>query len=158
MPTMDQAAHKPRPTSLSPPPPRQPYRRSRIIWTALLLFSIIFYFGAPWEFPAEGLSSISRASIAHLVKPGWVPDEIYGLLYFVTRADGRVLSHDPAIDPGKPMKLRVYEKANGNWTQRVQTLDEAYPVIVFSKVSLCNSSEKQQLTKFLPDILPVSDR
>ena len=136
MPTMDQAAHKPRLTS-SPPPPRQPYRRRRIIWTALILFSIVFFFGAPWEFPGKGFSSISRASIVHLVKPsGWVPDEIYGLLYFVTRDDGRVLSHDTALDPKKPMKLSVYEKGNGNWTHYVQTLEEKYPVIVFSKVSL----------------------
>ena len=136
MPTMDKIAHKSSPTS-SPSPPRQHYRRRRIIWTVLILFSIVFFFGAPWEFPAQGFSSISRASIVHLVKPpGWVPDEIYGLLYFVTREDGRVLSHDAAVDPNKPMKLSVYEKRNGNWTQHVQMLEEKHPVIVFSKASL----------------------
>src|ERR1700733_5076681 len=64
MPTMDQIPHKPSLTR-SPLPPRQPYRRRRIIWTVLILFSIVFFFGAPWEFPAQGFSSISRASIVH---------------------------------------------------------------------------------------------
>lgn len=135
MPTMDHASsNKP---SLSPPPARHPYRKRRVIWGMLILFAIVFFFGAPWELPAKGLPSISRANIVQLVKPsGWVPDEIFGLLHFVTRDDGRVLSHDTGIDPKKPMKMRVYEKADGNWTHHVQTLEEAYPVVVFSKASL----------------------
>lgn len=104
---------------------------------------LFFFFGAPWEFPAEGFPSISRASIVHLVKPsGWVPDEIYGLLHFVTRDDGRVLSHDTAVDPKKPIMLSVYEKRKGNWTQYVQKLEESYPVVVFSKASLHNSAKE----------------
>jgi hypothetical protein len=103
----------------------------------LILFAVIFFFGAPWEFPGKGFSSVSRASIVHLIKPsGWVPDEIFGLLHFVTRDDGRVLSHDAGLDPRKPVRLIVYEKTYGNWTQHVQTLEEAYPVVVFSKASL----------------------
>lgn len=135
---MDNTGYKPNLNTFSPQPARQPYRRRRIIWGLIFLFGIVFYFGAPWEYPASGLnslSSISRANIAQLSKPSeWMPDEIQGLLHFVTRDDGRVLSHDPAIDPRKPMRLSVYEK-EGNWTQYVQDLEEKYPVIVFSKVS-----------------------
>lgn len=133
-PMMDHSTRKPSLSNLSPPPPRQPYRRRRIIWAIVCLLCLVFFFGAPWEFPAEGFGSISRANIAHLVKPGWVPDEIFGLLHFVTRDDGRVLAHDTAVDPKKPIKFSVFEK-KGNWTQLVQALEEKYPVIVFSKVS-----------------------
>lgn len=131
---MDHSARGPSLTNFSSPP-RHPYRRRRIIWVIVCLLCLVFFFGAPWEFPGEGLSTLSRASIAHLVKPGRAPDEIFGLLHFVTRDDGRVLAHETALDPKKPIKLSVYEK-KGNWTQFVQTLEDKYPVIVFSKVSL----------------------
>jgi hypothetical protein len=42
------------------------------------------------------------------------------------------------MDPKKPVKLSVYEKGGGNWTQYVQTLEETYPVVVFSKANLAS--------------------
>lgn len=132
---MDHPDPKPGQTTFTPAPPRQPYRRRRIIWVVVSLFALVFFFGAPWEFPAEGFSSISRANIVQLTKQQlWYPDEIFGLLHFVTRDDGRVLSHDSDLDPRKPIRFDVYEKANGNWTQFVQSLEAEYPVVVFSKV------------------------
>jgi len=152
---MDQVTRKQSLTSFSPPPPHKSYRRRRIAWITIILFALFLFFGAPWEFPGEGFSSISRANIAHLVKPsGWVPDEIYGLLHFVTREDGRVLSHDTAFDPKKPMKLSVYEKGNANWTQYVQTLDESYPLVVFSK-TYCPYSRKAKELLATYDLLPA---
>jgi len=150
MATMDQA---------TPKSPRQPFRRRRIVWIAVILFALVFFFGAPWEFPGKGLSSISRASIVHLVKPsGRVPDEIYGLLHFVTRDDGRILNHEPALDPTKPMKLSVYEKSNGNWTQHVQTLEQSYPIVVFSKASPTSLWLRTKVNfELLSDILPVNN-
>jgi len=149
---MDHSTRNPSLSSFSPPPPRHPYRRRRIIWATACLFCLVFFFGAPWEFPAEGLTTISRASIAHLVKPGWVPDEIFGLLHFVTRDDGRVLAHETALDPKKPIKLSVYEK-KGNWTQFVETLEEKYPVIVFSK-TYCPYSKKAKTLLEIYDLVP----
>lgn len=136
MPTMDHSDHKPTHNGFSPQPARQPYRRRRIVWGLLALFALVFFFGAPWEFPAAGLSSTSRANIAHLTKPTVsVPDEIYGLLHLVTRDDGRLLRlHDPSTDPRKPMRLSMYEK-EGNWTRYHEELEEHYPVVVFSKAS-----------------------
>jgi glutaredoxin len=149
---MDHSTRKPSLSNLSPPPPRHPYRRRRIIWAIVCLLCLVFFFGAPWEFPAEGFGSISRANIAHLVKPGWVPDEIFGLLHFVTRDDGRVLAHDTAVDPKKPIKFSVFEK-KGNWTQLVQALEEKYPVIVFSK-TYCSYSKKAKALLETYDLIP----
>jgi hypothetical protein len=93
------------------------------------------------------------------VKPsGRVPDEIYGLLHFVTRDDGRILNHEPALDPTKPMKLSVYEKSNGNWTQHVQTLEKSYPIVVFSKASPASLLLRTKVNfELLSDILPVNN-
>jgi len=73
-------------------------------------------------------------------------------LHFVTREDGRVLAHETALDPKKPIKLSVYEK-KGNWTQFVQTLEEKYPVIVFSK-TYCPYSQKAKALLEIYDLVP----
>lgn len=140
-PIMDTSAPKHAHTSFSTPAPRSPFRRRRIIWALLTVFAVVFFFGAPWELPARGLgSSVSRANIAQLVKQKqWQPEEVYGLLHMVTNAEmeGQVLSHDSATDPRKPMELSVYNAGKeGNWKKYVAELEEKYPVVVFSKVSL----------------------
>ena len=132
--------YKPSMTSSKPPSPRQPYRRRRIIWTLIILFGLVFFFGAPWELPSSGFEGISRANIAQLTKErfkgsSWHPDEIFGLLHFVTRGDGRALNAALGLDPAKPLRWNVYERENGNWTKYVEELETDYPLVVFSKVN-----------------------
>lgn len=159
---MDIPAPKAGQNSFSAPLVRAPYRRRRIIWATLALFGLVFFFGAPWEFPARGLgSSISRANVAKLVKQqsSWVPEEIFGLLHLVTKEDGQVLSHDPEVDPRKPMELSVYNGGqSGNWKQYVKELEENYPLVVFSKViSSCDlTSCGSDFEHVSADVLPVS--
>jgi len=63
------------------------------------------------------------------------------------------LNHEPALDPTKPMKLSVYEKSNGNWTQHVQTLEQSYPIVVFSK-TYCPYSKKAKVLLATYNLVP----
>ena len=132
--------YKPTMIPSKPPLPRQPYRRRRIIWALLIFFGLVFFFGAPWELPSSGFESISRANIAQLTKEkfkgsSWHPDEIFGLLHFVTKGDGRALNAELGLDPAKPLRWSVYERKDGNWLKYVEELETDYPLVVFSKVS-----------------------
>jgi hypothetical protein len=128
-------------TTFSPPRQRerQRQRRRRLLialptFTLLLLFlfsSSHDLFGLP---PAlQGLRRVSPASIAALMRPR--VDEIHGLLYYAVQENEALA--DDAPDPTRPIALSVY--ADGDpapiWPARVKRLNEATPLIVFSKVS-----------------------
>lgn len=136
---------------MSPPPSaRPPMRRRRFIFFAILLFAALFVFGVPWELPPslkDGnlQSALSRANIAKLVqsKLGASSDakvnEIYGLLHLVTGgAENEHILSQADLDPTKPISLKVYAAGNTtvDWVREAETLNEEYPIVVFSKVCL----------------------
>jgi len=98
-----------------------------LLLSLTFIFSVIFYFGAPWELPAY-LKDIGSPTNYKLNVP-----EIYGLLHLVTREDGYQLGSD--IDPNEKLALDVYAKGEKkvDWVKEMERLDELYPVIVFSK-------------------------
>jgi hypothetical protein len=136
---------------ISPPPPTttlsplRPHglrrRRRAILFLTLsaLLFFFLFssshdLFGLP---PAlQGLRRVSPASIAALVRPRPGVNELHGLLYYVVQENEALA--DDAPDPTRPIDLSVYADGNPapDWLARVKLLDQATPLIVFSKVCL----------------------
>ena len=86
----------------------------------------------------------SRANIVKLARPPpsgsprkvGVVDEIYGLLHLVTRTDGRELEHDIGIVSNRAMDMGMYTEGEVNWDEEVRELDEKYPLVIFSKVSM----------------------
>jgi len=140
-------------------PTPSPFRlRRRLIFFSVLIITIIFFFGAPWELSSAleqaGVVStgLSRANIVSLVRPKKV-DEIYGLLHFVTRNDQILLSDPTELDPSKPIDLGVYGGEKEDWKKNMEALNEEFPVIVFSKTYCPYSrSAKELLTKY--DLLP----
>jgi len=109
-------------------------------------------------------SLTSRPSISDLfsttAQPPKLPDEIFGLLHFVTSPDeaGRMVSAvgDPTLGgagevaPDKPVAMAWYargsiaragelrgargESPSRGWESRLKVLREEYPLVVFSKV------------------------
>ncbi|KAH7927545.1 hypothetical protein BV22DRAFT_989096, partial [Leucogyrophana mollusca] len=92
----------------------------------------------PSALDISGLSStLSRASIVELVKSGGksAPEEIYGLLHFVTSSDDRMLSHSIELTPSDPIDMAVYLSGDSSdWKTHTRKLKEQYPLVVFSKV------------------------
>src|ERR1700722_7476656 len=128
-----------------------PYRRRRMIWCFILVFTTVFFFGAPWEMPGylkdlDHSLGFSRANIVKLVRPPppsgsprkvVVVDEIYGLLHLVTRTDGRELEHDTGVVSNRAMDMGMYDsEGEVNWDEEVKELNEKYPLVIFSKVSI----------------------
>lgn len=117
-------------------------RRRRLILFIILLVGILFFAFVPWELPSSlkglGLEGISRANVAQLIKSKKV-DEIYGLLHLVTgdHEQEHVLSNAVHLDPTLPIELSVYAAGDTalNWTTERDTINENYPIVVFSKVS-----------------------
>ncbi|KAA1475170.1 thioredoxin-like protein [Dentipellis sp. KUC8613] len=140
-------------------------RRRRLLWPllagcALLLF---LFFSSSHELLAlppalQGLHPLSRASIAHLVRPR--ADEISGLLYFVTRRPDAVLSLESAgagvgLDPAKAIDLKVYEGGDWvDWARAVKTMNAETPLVVFSKTYCPYSKRAKELLKNY-DLLPA---
>jgi hypothetical protein len=128
-----------------PSPPASLFRRRRrLACLVVFVITLLVIFGVPWELPSELQDSavvptgLSRANIVPLAKQpshqAGVVDEIYGLLHFVTRNDQFLLSTSEALDPGKPIDLKVYSNGKEDWSKNVKKLNEEYPIIVFSKV------------------------
>lgn len=143
--------------------------RPRRLFLAVLslpvLFLLLLYLGSP----------TSRRTLSDLFathgQPSKLPDEIFGLLHFVTSpdeadrllggADDRTHNDDDAIAhlggavaPDKPVAMAWYalgstakagldhlgtraaaRSARAAWDQRLKTLREEYPLVVFSKVT-----------------------
>jgi hypothetical protein len=121
-----------------------PIRRRRFIFVLLALVGFIYFFGSPFRLPTalKDASGISRANIAQLVKgkpktPVKV-DELFGLLHLVTgdSEHEHILAHMESFEPTKAVDMAVYAAGDEeiDWNERVQELNERYPLVVFSKV------------------------
>ncbi|KAF7376593.1 Thioredoxin-like protein [Mycena sanguinolenta] len=121
-----------------------PIRRRRFIIVVVALLCFIYFFGSPFRIPAalKDVSGLSRAKIVHLVKgskgqPSVKVDEIFGLLNLVTgdSEHEHILGHTEGFDPTKPIDMGLYAagKDDLDWNQRVNELNERYPLVVFSK-------------------------
>lgn len=137
------------PTTMSPLYPRDPkafavpFRRRRFTFFIILLVGILFFLFVPWELPSSfqdlDFSSISRAKVAQLMKSKKAPvEEIYGLLHLVTgdHEQEHVLSNAVHLDPTVPLDLSIYAAGDAtlNWHKERESLNEEYPIIIFSKV------------------------
>lgn len=114
-------------------------RRRRLILLFTLAIGVLLYLFAPW-----GIPSISRANMGQLMRTKNVAvDEIYGLLHVVTgdNEQEHVLSKAD-LDPTVPLALSVYAPENPslNWRKEKASIDEIYPVVVFSKVCVPTST------------------
>lgn len=121
-----------------------PFRRRRLglLFFIFLGFFVFFYF-VPWELPPSlntgGFSSFSRANVAQLLKSKKKVEvgEIYGLLHLVTgdNEQEHVLSN-VHLDPTVSVEMSVYAAGDTsiNWEKERDSIDEQYPIVVFSKV------------------------
>jgi len=117
--------------------------RRRLLLIPLLLLAL-FVYCVPWSLPdgldLGNLHSLSRANIAYLIPKSpfgsWSkdePDEIWGLLHFVTAGDNRMLSHSIGVHPDEPMPMSVYlSEKDGDW-ESIERRFEGMPLVVFSK-------------------------
>ena len=140
-------------------------RRRRCAITTFILVGFLFFYSIPWGVPSSlkdvGISGMSRASIAQLVKTKKPPmkfDEIYGLLHLVT-GDGErehVLSNAVHLDPTHPIDMSIYAagEIDLDWEKETKFLNEEYPIVVFSKVH--QAVHDLKFANSLPDVLPVS--
>jgi hypothetical protein len=137
---------------ISPPPPTTPSspprqhgllrrRRRALLLLALSALLFLFLFSSSHDLlglpPAlHGLRRVSPASIAALVRPRPGVNELHGLLYYAVQEDEALAVDAP--DPTRPIDLSVYADGDraSDWPARVKRLDQATPLIVFSKVCL----------------------
>jgi hypothetical protein len=121
----------------------QLFRRRRIIWFIIIVTTLLVVFRAPWELPPAlkdtGIipTGLSRANIVSFIKgAGLKPpvDEIYALLHFVTQNDEPLLTSPSLLDPNKPISLDTYASGKQDWEENIKTLDEKFPLVLFSKV------------------------
>jgi hypothetical protein len=70
------------------------------------------------------------------VRPRPGVNELHGLLYYAVQENEALADDVP--DPTRPIDLSVYADGNPaqDWPTRVKLLDQATPLIVFSKVCL----------------------
>ncbi|KAF7323110.1 Glutaredoxin domain protein [Mycena chlorophos] len=128
---------------MEPKPPRPSrLRRRRILIAVLVLVGVIYFLGLP-QLDAFDLDfPVNRANIAQLMrgkgsgKGKFVVPEIYGVLHVVTSADAEnehVLAGTD--DPTKPMDVQLYApgKPDIDWLYNMQTINEQFPLVVFSK-------------------------
>ncbi|KAJ7467149.1 thioredoxin-like protein [Mycena latifolia] len=132
-----------------------PIRRRRFIVVVIALVGFIYFFGSPFQLPAalkDVSGGISRANIVQLVKPksknSVKVDEIFGLLHLVTgdSEHEHILGHTESFDPTTPVDMALYAAGDKDsdemdWNERVQVLNERYPLVVFSK-SYCPFSKR----------------
>ncbi|KAF8160718.1 thioredoxin-like protein [Crassisporium funariophilum] len=139
-----------------------PIRRRRFTLFAILLLGLVFFIFVPWELPPSlkgvGFSSISRASVAQLMKSKKVEvDEIYGLLHLVTgdNEQEHVLSNAVHLDPTEPLELSVYAAGDTtlDWGKEYASLNKDYPIVVFSK-TYCPFSQRAKALLEAYDIQP----
>ncbi|KAF4567238.1 hypothetical protein EYR40_006236 [Pleurotus pulmonarius] len=128
--------------------PTTSVRRSRVLLFAALVLAGLFFFGVRWELPSAlkdtsselyskyTPSGLTRANIVALVKSKSAVqvDEIYGLLHFVTREDGK--QFDPGFDVSKPLDLDTYAQGEKSvvWSEVMKEFNTQAPIVVFSKV------------------------
>ncbi|KAJ7141227.1 thioredoxin-like protein [Mycena epipterygia] len=132
-------------------PGSSPIRRRRLMVVVIALVVFIYFFGSPFQLPAalKDVTGISRANIVQLVKPKSKAivkvDEMFGLLNLVTgdSEHEHILGHTESFDPTKPVDMALYAagKDDLDWNERVQDLNERYPLVVFSK-SYCPYSKR----------------
>ncbi|KAL4267426.1 Glutaredoxin domain-containing protein [Pleurotus pulmonarius] len=115
-------------------------RRSRVLLFAALVLAGLFFFG----YTPSGLT---RANIVALVKPAVQVDEIYGLLHFVTREDGK--QFDPGFDVSKPLDLDTYAQGEKSvvWSEVMKEFNTQAPIVVFSKTYCPYSKKAKALLK-----------
>ncbi|KAJ6538880.1 thioredoxin-like protein [Mycena vulgaris] len=140
-----------------------PIRRRRFIVVVIALVGFIYFFGSPFRLPAalKDVSGISRANIAHFVKPKGKTavkvDEIFGLLHLVTgdSEHEHILGHADGFDPTKSVDMALYAAGNEDidWNERVQELNERHPLVVFSK-SYCPYSKRAKALLATYDLSP----
>ncbi|KAG9220374.1 hypothetical protein CCMSSC00406_0006639 [Pleurotus cornucopiae] len=136
-------------------------RRSRVLLFAILVVAGLFFFGVRWELPSAlkdtsselyskyAPSGLTRANIVALVKPKSAVkvDEIYGLLHFATREDGK--QFDAGFDVSKPLELDTYSQGEKGvvWSEVMKQFDTEAPVVVFSKTYCPYSKKAKALLK-----------
>ncbi|KIK09806.1 hypothetical protein K443DRAFT_671130 [Laccaria amethystina LaAM-08-1] len=139
-------------------------RRRRCAITTSLLVGFFFYYFIPWGVPSSlrdiGISGMSRASVAQLVKTKKLPmkiDEIYGLLHLVTgdNEHEHVLSNDVHLDPTHPIDMSIYAagEIDLDWEKESKFLNKEYPIVVFSK-TYCPYSKRAKDLLAAYDIQP----
>jgi len=140
-------------------PPRSSFRRRRIIWSCILLFTAFCGYlylspsglsgwpalssnlkdsdyegeNAPkYEVTMSGTTTLARLKI----------QEIHGLLHFLTSERTGSMSldrvqeeHDSPVDWGAEVNLNVFSAGadDDNWPRNVRELTDRYPIVVFSK-------------------------
>lgn len=125
-------------------------RRRRYTITTSILVGFLFLYFIPWGVPSS--LSISRASIAQLVKTKKPPmeiDEIYGLLHLVTGENEHehVLSNAVHLDPTQPIDMSIYAagEIDLDWERETRFLNKQYPIVVFSKTYCPYSKRAKEL-------------
>jgi hypothetical protein len=131
---------------MSAPLASPPIRRSRFIVVVIALVGFIYFFGSPFRLPEalKDVPGLSRANIVQFVKPksktSAKVDEIFGLLHLVTgdSEHEHILGHTESFDPTKPIDMSLYAagKDDVDWNKRAQEINEQYPLVVFSTVSI----------------------
>lgn len=131
---------------MSAPLASPPIRRRRFIVVVIALVGFIYFFGSPFRLPEalKDVPGLSRANIVQFVKPksktSAKVDEIFGLLHLVTgdSEHEHILGHTESFDPTKPIDMSLYAagKDDVDWNKRAQEINEQYPLVVFSKVSI----------------------
>jgi len=112
------------------------FRRRRLRLAFLVVVVLIVVCGVRWPLPSylKDVDGLSRASIAQIAKlrAGGKVDEIYGLLHLVTAPGRPQLSPSADVNSGKPIPLALYDNSV-DWTTVVASINERFPVVVFSK-------------------------
>ncbi|KAM6496965.1 Thioredoxin-like fold [Amanita muscaria] len=125
-------------------------RRGRPLFlVALATFALVFL--------ARNVFSSSRHKIANYLGSKPKVNEIYGLLYLVTRGaeQQHTLSDAVDVDPKKPINFSVYSGGKRwiDWKKEAQRLDDNFPIIVFSK-TYCPYSKRAKNLLASYDIQP----
>ena len=120
-----------------------PFRRRRFGLLIFIALGFFFFYIVPWELPPSldsgGFSSFSRANVAQLLKSKKKVEvgEIYGLLHLVTGDNEQEhVLNNVHIDPTVPVEMSIYAAGDTsiNWEKERDTINEHYPIVVFSKV------------------------
>lgn len=111
--------------------PHTTFRKRRLLWTVLAIlgfFSVCLLIPLP-----EGLSNVSRASVAYLTKESEV-GEVWGLLRMVTQGD--VVLSDGELVHSKRISMKTYAggEKGVQWVIEEERMKKETPVVVFSKV------------------------
>jgi hypothetical protein len=146
-------------------PPR--IRKRRLLIFSLVFFALLFVFRSHISLPGNlkdvdlGLSkikSMTRANVAYLAKYGkkYKAEEMHGLLYAVTKGT-TPLNEGPQADLWKELPLSFYQgTAPGlDWGREARDIDNKWPLVVFSKVSLPSRFFSSPVLIPFSELLPV---